>query len=251
MATEHRNPAALLPCRRRRARSHSLLLPVTYLTLSSDPVSEAHMDEGEAHRRSAPAAARRVGVDTFHGVLLHRSRTWRPPLLKLGPSWSSCSSPRRRYCRGSPGPPRKQQLLPVVLRYTLTRARYDTSQQPSLPLTWHYCWRDDRLVWLPVDSFPGDRGQWRGAGDAVGAGGPNHRRQLQRRAQPAGVRRRRWRLRRVIAECMHISAVLALLLSALSFLSFRICPFVLQVLGFGMELSRRWSPWTVQHVSDC
>jgi hypothetical protein len=52
---------------------------------------------------------------------------------------------------------------------------------------------------------------------------------------------------------MHITAVFWLFfyLRSRSSRPFRICPFVLQVLGFGMELSRRWSPWTVQHVSDC
>lgn len=35
----------------------------------------------------------------------------------------------------------------------------------------------------------GARGQWRGAGDAVQTAGPHHRRRLQRRAQPAALRR--------------------------------------------------------------
>jgi hypothetical protein len=116
---------------------------------------------------------------------------------------------------------------------------------------------DDQLVWLcPLNSFsfPGGRGQWRGAGGAVGAGGPDHRRQLQRRRrdhQPAGVRRRRGRLRRVTDECMRITLVLPLLLSACTLPSAtQNLSLLLQVLGFSMELSRLWSPRTVQYVSD-
>jgi hypothetical protein len=171
---------------------------------------------------------------------LQRTPTWRLR-LKLGRPSSSCSSSRGRCRRGLPGPPRprKQQLPAVVLRYASTRARYGTVRYEAAAKLTAGRWRgiagaiDDQLVWLcPLNSFsfPGGRGQWRGAGGAVGAGGPDHRRQLQRRRrdhQPAGVRLRRGRLRRVTDECMRITLVLPLLLSActLSPLSLRICPF--------------------------
>ena len=133
----------LLPCRRRRARiTHCYCLLRGVFNSQQRRVSEAHMDEGEAHR-SAPAAARRV--DTFQGkvysciALAHGGRRCSSsviphPARRHGVATATArrglgaSSSCRAWCyatrRPAPGNDR-------------------TSQQSSLPLTWHYCWRDD------------------------------------------------------------------------------------------------------------
>lgn len=66
-----------------------------------------------------------------------------------------------------------------------------------------------------MDVDAGDGGQWHRAGDAVKPWGPHHRRQIQRRTQPAPLRRRS-QLRRVRSISRSIGVITTCSISLLA-----------------------------------